>query len=206
MNIPRRLSSFVTKYFYAASLLFLIAGLSGSTALRAQEMQVTLDPARTEIRYTLGATAHTVHGTFRLKSGVIRYEPTTGKASGTILVDAASGSSGNDGRDSRMHREILESQKYPEIAFTPLQVKGAVSPQGSSQLEVSGTFRLHGQDHDFTMPITLQLAGPEASASTQFSIPYEKWGLKNPNTFILRVKDTVEIEVHATARISPAAP
>lgn len=206
MNSTRRFSSFALKYFYAASALLFAAALFGSSALYAQEMQVTLDPARTEIRYTLGATAHTVHGSFGLKSGVVRYDPATGKASGAILVDAASGSSSNDGRDSRMHREILESQKYPEIAFTPRQVKGSLNQQGSSQLEVSGTFRLHGQDHDFTMPVTIQLTGSEASASTQFSIPYQKWGLKNPNTFILRVKDVVEIEVHAVARVSPAAP
>lgn len=206
MNSPRRFSRFAVKYTFAASLLLFIAALSCSPALRAQEMQITLDPARSEIQYSLGATAHTVHGTFRLKSGVVRYDPATGKTSGSILVDAASGSSGNDGRDSRMHREILESQKYPEIAFSPLQVKGALNPQGPSQLEVSGTFRLHGQDHDFTMPLTIQLSGSEASASTQFSIPYQKWGLKNPNTFILRVRDTVDIEVRAVARVSPAGP
>ena len=80
MNTPRRSSGFVTKYFYAASLLLSAAGLFGSTALCAQEMQVALDPARTEIHYTLGATAHSVHGTFKLKSGVVRYDPATGKA------------------------------------------------------------------------------------------------------------------------------
>lgn len=206
MNTSHRFSRFARKYSYAATLLLFAAELSAPSVLHAQQMQVTLDPARTEIHYTLGATAHSVHGTFRLKSGLVRYDPATGKAGGDILVDATSGSSGNDGRDSRMHREILESQKYPEIAFTPVQVKGAVNSQGSSQLEVSGTFRLHGQDHDFTMPVTIQLTGSEASASTQFSIPYQKWGLKNPNTFILRVKDTVEIDIHAVARVSPAGP
>lgn len=203
-KMPDYHSNFARKYLYTASLLLIAATLLASNLLRAEEMQIILDPARTEIHYTLGATAHTVHGTFKLKSGAVHYDPSTGKVSGSIVVDATSGSSGNDGRDSRMHREILESQKYPEIVFTPAQVKGALNPQGASQLEVSGTFRLHGQDHDFTLPVAIQLAGPEATASTQFSIPYEKWGLKNPNTFILRVKDTVEIDVHAIAHVEPA--
>ena len=161
-----------------------------------------MDPAQTHIEYTLGATAHTVHGTFRLKSGMVHLDPATGKASGTIVVDAASG---NDGRDSKMHREILESQEYPEIVFTPAQVKGAWNPQGASQLEVSGTFRLHGQDHDLTLPLSVQLAGSQATAATHFAVPYQKWGLKNPSTFILRVKDTVELDVRATGRVAPAA-
>lgn len=188
---------------YSAASLLLATMLLSAQAVRAQALEVTLDPAQTEIHYTLPATAHTVHGTFQLKSGEVRYDPATGKASGAIVVDATSGTSGNNGRDSRMHREILESPKYPDIVFTPQLVKGMVNPQGASQLEVSGVFRLHGEDHDFTMPVSVQLNGAEATASTQFSIPYEKWGLKNPNTFILRVKDTVDIDIRAAAHISP---
>lgn len=188
---------------YSAASFLLATVLLSAQAVRAQAIEVTLDPAQTEIHYTLAATAHTVHGTFRLKSGEVRYDPATGKASGAIVVDATSGTSGNNGRDSRMHREILESPKYPDIVFTPQQVKGMVNPQGASQVEVSGMFRLHGEDHDFTMPVSVQLNGGEATASTQFSIPYEKWGLKNPNTFILRVKDTVDIDIRAAAHISP---
>jgi len=180
----------------AAILLFSVHSL-------AQETVVTLDAAQTRIEYTLGATAHTVHGTFRLKSGVVHFDPATGKASGAIVVDATSGNSGTDGRDSKMHREILESQKYPEVVFTPAQVKGTLNAQGPSQLEVAGTFRLHGQDHELTLPILVQFAGSEATASTHFAIPYQKWGLKNPSTFILRVKDTVEIEVRGNAHVAP---
>jgi polyisoprenoid-binding protein YceI len=119
--------------------LFLVA-LLASPRLSAQETVVTLDPAQTRIEYALGATLHEVHGTFRLKSGVIHFDPATGKASGSIVVDATSGNSGNDGRDSKMHREILESPKYPEIVFVPAQVKGVVNAQGASQVEVSPAY------------------------------------------------------------------
>jgi polyisoprenoid-binding protein YceI len=182
----------------------LAAALLLSGHLLAQETVVTLDAAQTRIEYTLGATAHTVHGTFKLKSGVVHFDPATGKASGAIVVDATSGTSGNGGRDSKMHREILESQKYPEVVFTPAQVKGTFNARGPSQLEVAGTFRLHGQDHELTLPILIQFAGSEATASTHFAIPYQKWGLKNPSTFILRVKDTVEIDVRGNAHVAPA--
>jgi polyisoprenoid-binding protein YceI len=185
------------------TVLLCLVLLCGARATQAQQLEVTLDPAQTEIHYTLGATAHTVHGTFRLKNGVVGYDPATGRASGSIIVDATSGRSGNDGRDSRMHREILESPKFPEIVFTPQTVKGTVNPQGTSQVEVSGTFRLHGQDQNMTLPVSIQLTNGQATAATQFSIPYQKWGLKNPSTFILRVKDTVEIEIHAVARVEP---
>jgi len=175
-----------------------------SRSLRAQETVITLEPAQTQIEYTLGATLHTVHGKFRLKSGTVRFNPSTGKASGAIVVDATSGNSDNEGRDSRMHREILESQKYPEIVFAPVQVKGTFNPQGLSQVEVSGTLGLHGQDHELTLPIAVRLAGSQRTASTHFVVPYQTWGLKNPNTFILRVNDTVELDVRAVVHLASA--
>jgi polyisoprenoid-binding protein YceI len=187
-----------------AGIIFLFLVVLSSPRVSAQETVVTLDPVQTRIEYTLGATLHAVHGTFRLKSGVVHFDPATGKAGGAIVVDATSGNSGNDGRDSKMHSEILESAKYPEIVFMPALVKGVVNAQGASQVEVSGIFRLHGQDHDLTIPLAIQMTGPQATASTHFAVPYQKWGLKNPSTFILRVKDTVEIEVEATGHLAAA--
>jgi polyisoprenoid-binding protein YceI len=177
--------------------------VAAPAVLQAQEIVITLDPARTEIHYTLGAIAHTVHGTFKLKSGAIRFDPATGKASGSIVVDATSGDSDNSGRDSNMHQNVLESQKYPDIVFTPRQVQGTVNPQGTSEVELLGIFRLHGQDHEMTWPLSVQMSGANVTASTHFAIPYQQWGLKNPSTFILRVKDTVELEIHTGGRVIP---
>lgn len=51
---------------------------------RAQETVVTLDPARTKIEVSVDSTLHTVHGTFQLKSGTIRFDPATGKPAGLL--------------------------------------------------------------------------------------------------------------------------
>lgn len=170
-------------------------------ALRAQETVVQLDPARTKIEFTLGSTLHTVHGTFKLKSGTVRFDAATGKLSGSIVVDTTSGESGNEGRDRKMHREILESGKFPEIVFTPGQAKGAFNTNEPSRVEVSGQFRLHGEDHEMTLPMDIQQAGRQLQMATHITVPYIKWGLKNPSTFILRASDKVEIDIHAVGRI-----
>ena len=85
----------------------------------AQQITVNLDPAQTKIQWTLGAALHTVHGTFKLRSGSVTFDPQSGAASGEIIVDATSGESGNHSRDKKMHKEVLESQRYPEIIFSP---------------------------------------------------------------------------------------
>src|SRR5215469_994474 len=127
----------------------------------AQHTAVEFDPVRTAIHFTLKTSLHTVHGTFRLKSGMVTFDPATGKVTGLIAVDAASGESGNAGRDSKMHREILESQKYPEITFTSEELQGDFQMQGESQVQVKGTFRLHGQDHLIVIPVSVRSTGSD---------------------------------------------
>jgi polyisoprenoid-binding protein YceI len=170
----------------------------------AQAYVVTLDPAQTKITFTLDTTLHDVHGTFQLKSGQIHFDKATGKASGAIIVDARSGDTDNKSRDKKLHQEILESPKYPEIVFTPQQVRGSFDPQKASQVDVAGTFRIHGHDHDLTMTFAVQPASPgRLQCDTHFTIPYVKWGMKDASTFLLHANDTVELEIHATGQVAP---
>lgn len=193
-----------TRFLRVRFLLALFATLAAvvlTPALYAQESAVQLDTAQTTIEFTLGDVLHTVHGTFKLKSSTIRFDPSTGKVSGAIIVDAISGESGNGSRDRRMHHDILESAKFTEIIFKPKQMKGALTPHGSSLIEVSGEFQLLGLDHELTLPINIQADGQKLQLVTRFVVPYVQWGLKNPSTFILRVSDKVTIDIHAAGKI-----
>jgi len=49
----------------------------------------------------------------------VEYDFASGKSSGKLVIDARSGQSGNGARDKRMHRTILESDRYPENRFYP---------------------------------------------------------------------------------------
>jgi polyisoprenoid-binding protein YceI len=186
------------------SVLAVFAGLATlllAPASRAQESIVQLDSAQTKIEFSLSGNMHTVHGKFALKSSTIRFDPSSGKIGGAIVVDATSGESGNGSRDGRMHRDILESAKFPEIVFTPMQMTGIVAADGASKVEVSGRVRLHGQDHDVTFPIDVKADGPNLQITTHYDIPYVQWGLKNPSNFFLRVSNVVSIDIHAAGRL-----
>jgi polyisoprenoid-binding protein YceI len=171
----------------------------------AQEVTFQLDPAQSRVQFTLGATFHEVHGTFQLKGGTIHLNPSSGEASGSLIVDATSGRTGNERRDRRMHRQILEDQKYPEIVFTPQHISGKLAPQGTSQMELQGLLSLHGEQHPITFTVPVQINQTQASAEVHFILPYMKWGLKNPSTFVLRVSDKLSIDVHAVGRLSSMA-
>jgi polyisoprenoid-binding protein YceI len=133
-----------------------------------------LDASQSSAAFTLGDVLHTVHGTFKVKRGSIRFDLSTGSASGEIIVDATSGESGSGARDKRMHRNVLESQQFPEISFAPTRVRGTVSQTGESKVDIDGTF----------------------------VVPYVLWGMKNPSTLFLKVDETVAIDLDATGHIT----
>jgi polyisoprenoid-binding protein YceI len=190
----------------SARIAILVFVFAFTVTLPAQELTLSLDPAKTTIDFTLGATLHSVHGTFALKSGVIHFNPQTGTASGLVVVDATSAKSGNDGRDHKMHKEILESERFPEITFTPTALTGKISTAAPSEVKLDGIFRLHGTDHPTTLTLPVEINGNVLTAKTHMVIPYIAWGLKNPNTFFLHVSDSVEINISAEGQVQLLQP
>ncbi len=197
-NLNGRSRTLLAKLLFGILAVLLTAG----TVAAQQEEVVTFDSSNTKVEFTLGDVLHTVHGVFKLKSGSIRFYPATGAASGALVVDATSGESGNKSRDKIMHRSILESAQYPEIVFIPQKVLGSAPAQGQSQVNVEGMFRMHGSDHPLTLTVALSVNGDQVAANTQFIVPYQSWGLKNPSTFILRVSDKVQIGISANGHIA----
>ena len=167
----------------------------------AAETTLIFDPPKTAIHWTLDTLLHTVHGTFQLRSGTVRFDPATGQASGALIVDARTGESGGESRDSRMHSSILESTKFADIVFRPDHVEGQIPTQGKGTIRVHGQFELHGQAHEMTLPMELDVDAQQIAAKSHFQVPYISWGLKNPSSFILKVNDKVDIEMVATGQI-----
>ena len=106
--------------------------LAGAALNQAHPHEIGLNfvPAKTTVNFTLADVLHTVHGSFNVKRGAVHFDPATNKISGEILVDAASGHSGSDGRDKKMRNEVLETARYPDIAFRPDRVEGQVADPG----------------------------------------------------------------------------
>jgi polyisoprenoid-binding protein YceI len=190
-------------------LAVLVAGASArpqpaaaSTAAPASEIVLTLDPAQSKVHWTVDSALHTVHGTFALKSGTIHFDPVSGKAGGEIIVYAPSGESGNGSRDKRMHREILETAKYPDVIFHPALAQGTVSRTGASDVKLSGTFSLHGADHELTAQVHAELAGDRWSGTSRFAVPYVQWGIKDPSNFLLKVQPIVNVELEMVGTVT----
>jgi len=165
-----------------------------------------VDPEKSAVHWTLDSSLHTVHGVFALKSGKLRLDPATGKAEGEIIVDATSGQSGNDGRDRKMHKEVLESAKFSEIVFRPDSITGNLAPKGESTVQLHGRFLIHGGEHEFTVPLQARLAEDHWTASAKFTIPYIEWGLKNPSTWLLKADHSVGVDLKLQGTVQASGP
>ena len=183
------------------ALCALMVVIFAVTAAAAQQETLQVDPAHTSVKFTLGDVLHTVHGSFQVKHGALQFEPSSGRLSGEIVVDAKSGESGSGMRDRKMHKEVLESEQYPEISFRPDRMEGTVASPGKSSVKVHGMFRIHGVDREITVPAEAEMSVESWTATVHFTVPYAKWGMKNPSTLFLRVNDSVEIDLVASGSI-----
>ncbi len=197
MNLFRTTSGSILWHGFGLAVLTSLA-----VSAAAQQTSFQLDPAQTSVRFTLDDVLHTVHGTFRLQQGSLEFETASGKISGEIVVDAKSGESGSGMRDRKMHKEILESDRYPEISFRPDRIEGSVANPGKSSVRVHGMFNLHGVDREITVPVEVEMAADRWTATVHFTVPYVKWGMKNPSTLFLRVNDSVEIDLVAAGSLA----
>ena len=206
---PRRLATLVGVSAAALAALLVLSALPQHAApqLPSGETVFGIDPAESKVHWTLGTTLHAVHGSFALKKGALRLDPETGKAGGEIVVEALSGNSGNDSRDKKMHKDVLESGRYPEIVFRPDRIEGKIASQGAFTVQVHGLLSLHGSEHELSVPVQAELAGNHWSGSTKFSVPFIDWGLKNPSNFFLKVNHSVDIELELKGSLeNPLAP
>lgn len=185
----------------ALAIAFVIGYRVPADATEARVGILELDPSKTMVEFKLEGSLHNTHGTFRLKRGTIKANEATGDAQGEIVIDAASGDSGDILRDIEMRDSVLETKLYPLITFTPRHIDGHLDPRGSFKASLQGLLQLHGTEHRITIEAQGTLIDDELIATAHFQIPYVKWGLKDPSVLFLTVAKDVGIDIATAGRI-----
>ena len=93
--------------------------------------------------------------------------------------------------------KFWKANAIPRSRFVLAAWMAPVAPQGKSSVKVHGLVNVHRTDHEITAPADVEMTADHWLATAHFTIPYVKWGMKNPSTFFLRVSDSVEIDVAA---------
>jgi polyisoprenoid-binding protein YceI len=168
----------------------------------AQQQTLVVNPDASEVRITLKTTHEVVNGTFHIQSGSIEFDRSAAKMSGSVVVLAGSGRTGNDSRDKKMKKDILEVEQHASVLFEPRSYAGVIPPSGDSTLQVTGIFTLLGTGHEITIPIAVHLEDTTATARAHFVVPYIQWGLKDPSFLFWKADKEVAIDLVLTGQIS----
>lgn len=183
----------------------LILAFGSALGAAAQQQTFSINPSASSVAFGLVGTGHEVHGIFHVASGVIQFDRTAAKISGSIVVSAASGDSGDKGRDKKMRSDVLDVDHFADVTFQPRSYTGTLAVSGDSTIQVSGVFTLHGTPHDITVPMQVHMEGANVAVNGGFLVPYVKWGLKDPSIFILKVAKEVQIDLNLIGTVSPAS-
>ncbi len=181
--------------------VFALAVLFAPVAL-AQQQTFVATPDASEVKMTLKTTREVVNGTFHIQSGSLQFDRSAAKISGSVVVLAGSGKTGNGLRDKKMNKDILEVEQHATVSFEPRSYAGAIAPSGDSTIQATGIFTLLGTPHEITIPILVHLEGTTATAKAHFVVPYIQWGLKDPSFLFWKADKDVAIDLFLTGRLS----
>ena len=185
------------KFFAVLSFALTLA-----PAAIAQHQTFAVNPDASEVKMKLNTTHEVVNGNFHVQSGSVEFDRSATRISGTIVVAAGSGKTGNDSRDKKMNKDILKVDQYTTVSFAPKAYKGTILASGDSTIQVSGVFTLLGTPHELTIPMQIHIDGSKATARAHFIIPYVQWGLKNPSFMFWKAENDVAIDLNLVGQIS----
>lgn len=181
--------------------VFALAVLVAPPAL-AQHQTFAINPDASEVRMKLNTTHEVVNGTFHIQSGSIAFDRSSPDMSGSVVVLAASGKTGNGSRDKKMTKDILQVQQHATVSFEPKSYTGTIAPSGDSTIQITGLFTLLGTAHQITVPTLVHLNGSTATAKAHLVVPYVQWGLKNPSFLIWKADNDVTVDLSLIGQLS----
>ncbi len=172
--------------------------------LAATDMLLSLDPAATKVSFHLGATGHDVEGVLHLRTGEVRFDPDTGTATGSIVLDARRADTGSKKRDKTMHKKVLLSATHPSITFKAQRFEGTLNVDSPNDVTLHGVVALAGVEHPLTLSATVSIDGENVEAQLAINVPYVEWGLHNPSIVFLRVAKEVRVDIAAVGTLVSA--
>jgi polyisoprenoid-binding protein YceI len=180
----------------------LVFGYVG-TAL-AQHQTFHINPSRSTAKFSVEGANPGISGTFKLAPSAIEFDKKGPKIGGSVILLAASESSGDSKRDKAIRSQVLEASQYAEILFTPTSFSGSVDvSDGKSVIQVTGTLTLHGQPHPVTVPVEIHANGDQSVVMLHVVVPYVQWGLKNLSGLNIAAGPQVDVDLRLVGYLTP---
>jgi polyisoprenoid-binding protein YceI len=184
------------KRFVAAAVVLALTRALSAQPAETGPIRYRLVASRSLFRFELPTTFHLVQGEVSGFEGEITLPRDGEPAHVRVTVPAAALETGNARRDRNMETQVLEAERYPEIAFEATSVTGDfgdLKPGGTQTFQVAGNLTIHGRSQPVQLPIDVAIFSDHALVLGSFPLHWKDWGLTNPSRFFNRVKDTMTV-------------
>jgi polyisoprenoid-binding protein YceI len=146
-------------------LFTLAVALATLAALPLSAETYSIDPAHSEVSFTIRHLVSNVRGRFNDFSGKINMDPKNLPASSVDFhIKATSIDTAVAKRDTHLRSDdFFDVEKYPEISFKSESIKAT----GKDQYAVTGTLTLHGVSKKVTLPVSFLGQAKDPSGATR---------------------------------------
>lgn len=184
--------------------------VAGATASSAAQSVYTIDPDRSQARFTvdevLRGEPKTVVGTTDQIAGQIAANPTQPSTAqlGQITINARTIATDDSQRNNMIRRWILSTDQHEVITFTPTALVGAPASTGYGQpasFQIAGQLTIKDVTRDATFDATVTpVSEDELQGKAVTTIRYGDWNISVPDVpFVAGVGDQVQLELDFVA-------
>jgi polyisoprenoid-binding protein YceI len=149
---------------------------SGSQAgYRVREQLASLPAPSDAVGRTTAIT-----GSFTLTQAASGYSVTAA----SFTVDVSKLTSDRAQRDQRIHRQGLESDRYPTATFqltSPIALPAEATSGQTVHVSATGALTIHGVTKTVTIPIDALLSGSQIQLVGSISFPFSDFGMTPPS-------------------------
>ena len=183
--------------FLAAAALALSLGAAASA-----QATYRIDPARSEIVYSMSHPAHDWTGESHRVAGTLTVAGTA-VTGGRVSAPVQSFTSGNRSRDSHM-AEATESYLYPDVTFAARTVTLLPASQqtAAANATVAGTLTFHDVSRPVTVPVRIDVSGGQAHLTGDFEVTMTEFNIERPSLLGIKTKDWIGLRLDLVARAS----
>jgi polyisoprenoid-binding protein YceI len=105
--------------------------------------------------------------------------------------------------ENAMHGEILETKRFPEIAFVSKDVSLRQISDGRFAVTANGSLSLHGESRPQTIKAEAEISGDKIRAEGEFTLSQSDFNIKQTKALggTLKVKDDVKISFDISAQV-----
>ncbi|MBI3942577.1 MAG: YceI family protein [Chloroflexi bacterium] len=169
-----------------------------------------IDQASSEARFVINevlrGTPTEVVGATSQVAGQISVDPADPASTqvGTITINARTLATDSSQRDRAIQNEILSTNQYEYISFTPTSLQGVPGNVSLGQpytFQMVGKLTIRGVERDVTFDVTVTpVAENRLQGTATATINYADWGVSIPNVpFVASVDNNVQLELNFVA-------